>query len=220
MGKLIVLEGLDGSGKATQAALLTKHLSLTGKPVRQVSFPNYESEASGPVKMYLAGAFGSNAQSVNPYAASTFYAVDRFASYTQDWKEFFLSGGIIVADRYTTSNFIHQTTKLPQKEWARFVGWLEDLEYGKMEIPRPAMVLYLHVEPEVSQRLMSKRYMGDEGKKDIHESNLAYLRNCQNTAQWCVQTLGWKKIECSQNNVMRPQQDIAKQIADIVQEDV
>lgn len=220
MGKLIVIEGLDGSGKATQAGLLTQSLLRQGRQVMQVSFPNYQSQASGPIKMYLSGAFGTDAQSVNAYAASTFYAVDRFASYAQTWKDFYQSGGIVVADRYTTSNFIHQATKLPQNQWQPYVHWLEDLEYEKMGIPRPAKVLYLYVQPQISQQLMNKRYGGDESKKDIHESNVAYLQQCQAAAAWCVQTQGWQQVNCSPNGAMRPPEEIAAEIAALIQEDL
>ena len=129
MGKLIVIEGLDGSGKGTQAELLAKNLEAQGKAVRKISFPDYVSDSSALVKMYLSGQFGSRPEDVNAYAASTFYAVDRFASFKRDWGGFYEDGGIVVADRYTTSNAVHQCSKLPQEQWDAFLAWLFDFEY-------------------------------------------------------------------------------------------
>ena len=164
MKKLIVIEGLDGSGKATQAELLSKALSEQGRHVRKVSFPNYASNSSALVKMYLAGEFGTHPDDVNAYAASSFYAVDRYASFKRDWKCDW-EQGIIVADRYTTSNAIHQCSKLEKTEWEGFLDWLFDYEYRLLGIPAPNEVLYLRVAPEVSQKLMAKRYGGHEEKK-------------------------------------------------------
>lgn len=218
MGKLIVIEGLDGSGKATQSKLLADKMNGQGTDVRLVSFPAYDSASSALVKMYLAGDFGRNPEDVNAYAASTFYTVDRFASWQTGWKDFYNAGGVVIADRYTTSNYIHQGTKLPAQEMQAYVDWLEDLEYAKVGIPKPDVVIYLDVEPDVSQRLLSKRYSQDEGCKDIHEKNVTYLEKCRKAAMWCVQNLEWKKIECSQNGVMLPIDEIEKQVAAIVEE--
>ena len=176
MGKLIVLEGLDGSGKATQSRLLTAALEREGRRVRRISFPDYESNASWPVRMYLGGEFGPKPEDVNAYAASVLYAVDRFASYRKDWGEFYRDGGILIADRYTTSNAVHQCSKLPREEWDGYLDWLFDLEYRKIGIPAPDAVFYLEVDPAVSQRLLSGRYQGDEGKKDIHERDARISR--------------------------------------------
>lgn len=215
-GKLIVIEGLDGSGKATQAGLLVEALAAQGKAVRKISFPDYGSDSSALVKMYLAGEFGGEPGDVNAYAASSFYAVDRFASFKRDWGQFYREGGIVVADRYTTSNAIHQCCKLPEAQWADFLTWLFDYEYHLLGIPAPDVVIYLNVDPAVSQRLMTARYQGDESKKDIHEGNLAYLRRSQEAAAYCRRTLGWQEIECSRGGVMRPVGDIQGDICDIV----
>ncbi|MDD3429599.1 MAG: deoxynucleoside kinase [Oscillospiraceae bacterium] len=196
MGKLIVIEGLDGSGKATQAELLTNALKEAGKKVRKVTFPNYESDSSALVKMYLSGVFGSKPSDVNAYAASTFYSVDRYASYKTQWQSFYQNDGIIVADRYTTSNAVHQCSKLPQQEWDKYLEWLLDLEFNKIGIPTPDCVIYLDMSPEVSQKLMSKRYAGQEEKKDIHEKNVDYLNASRKAAVYCSQKLGWQKIAC------------------------
>ena len=211
-GKLIVIEGLDGSGKATQAKLLVEALQAQGKQVRKVSFPAYESDSSALVKMYLAGQFGKDPGDVNAYAASTFYAVDRFASYKTEWGRFYEEGGIVVADRYTTSNAVHQCSKLPEEEWDSFLKWLFDFEYRLMGIPAPDAVIYLQVDPLVSQKLMTGRYQGDESKKDIHESNLDYLARSRKAAEYCRDQLGWKTVHCVQDGVMRSIEDIHQEI--------
>lgn len=216
MGKLIVIEGLDGSGKGTQAAELAKNLAFRGAPVRKVSFPDYASDSSALVKMYLSGQFGKDPQDVNAYAASTFYAVDRFASFKRDWGGFYQGGGIVVADRYTTSNAVHQCSKLPQEQWDAFLAWLFDFEYHLLGIPSPDLVVYLSVDPAVSQRLMTGRYQGDESKKDIHEGNLAYLRRSRLAAEYCSRRLGWREIECCRNGQMRSVEAIQSDILALV----
>lgn len=216
MGKLIVIEGLDGSGKGTQAAELAKNLAFRGAPVRKVSFPDYASDSSALVKMYLSGQFGKNPQDVNAYAASTFFAVDRFASFKRDWGDFYQGGGIVVADRYTTSNAVHQCSKLPQEQWDAFLAWLFDFEYHLLGIPSPDLVVYLSVDPAVSQRLMTGRYQGDESKKDIHEGNLAYLRRSRLAAEYCSRRLGWQEIECCRNGQMRSVEAIQSDILALV----
>jgi len=202
-GKLIVIEGLDGSGKATQSNMLYEKLLAEGKSVRKVSFPAYESNASALVKMYLAGEFGRDPGDVNAYAASSFFAVDRFASYKTDWGKFYEEGGIVIADRYTTSNAIHQCSKLPREEWDGYIEWLFDFEFNLMGIPAPDKVVYLQVDPAVSQKLMTLRYQGDDSKKDIHESNLEYLMKSREAAQYCARKLGWTTIKCDDGDAMR-----------------
>lgn len=215
-GKLIVIEGLDGSGKGTQAAELAKNLAAGGAPVRKVSFPDYASDSSALVKMYLSGQFGKDPQDVNAYAASTFYAVDRFASFKRDWGGFYEGGGIVVADRYTTSNAVHQCSKLPQEQWDAFLAWLFDFEYHLMGIPSPDLVVYLSVDPAVSQRLMTGRYQGDENRKDIHEGNLAYLRRSRLAAEYCSSRLGWRQIECCRGSQMRTVEAIQADILALI----
>ncbi len=171
-GKLIVLEGLDGSGKGTQAKLLAKHLTVTDHLVREITFPDYDSDSSALVKMYLAGQFGDKPDDVNAYAASSFYAVDRYAGYKSDWGKFYEEGGILIADRYTTSNAVHQCSKLPPEQWDAFLQWLFDYEYHLLGLPAPDKVIYLQVDPAVSQRLMTARYHGDETRKDVHEKRI------------------------------------------------
>lgn len=215
-GKLIVIEGLDGSGKATQAEQLCLALREKGLDVRKISFPNYNSPSSALVKMYLGGEFGTDPDSVNPYAASSFYACDRFASYKSDWGEFYENGGIIVADRYTTSNAIHQCSKLPAEKQDEFIGWLFGYEYGLMGIPKPDCVVYLRMEPEASQKLMSSRYNNDESRKDIHEKNVDYLKNSRIAADYCADALGWKTVECSDGDSVRPIEEIGEEVLRIV----
>ncbi|MBR3268371.1 MAG: thymidylate kinase [Oscillospiraceae bacterium] len=215
-GKLIVIEGLDGSGKATQTQKLLEALEARGERVMKVSFPDYDSNSSALVKMYLAGEFGTDPNAVNPYAASSFYAVDRYASYMKNWKDFYLSGGTVIADRYTTSNAIHQCAKLPEAEWDGFIKWLFHYEYELLGIPAPFRTIYLRVDPEVSQKLMTGRYQGDEAKKDIHEANLAYLKRSRQAADYCAKALCWNVVECVGDSRMRTIDEIADDIMSLV----
>ena len=202
-GRLIVIEGLDGSGKATQAKRLAAALQQPGKRVREISFPNYDSDSSTLVKMYLSGAFGTQPGDVNAYAASSFYAVDRYAGMKQDWGAFYDSGGILIADRYTTSNAVHQCCKLPGAQWDAYLDWLFDYEYRLLGLPTPDLVVYLRLGIETSQRLMSERYHGDEKKKDIHESNLSYLEQAHLAADYCASKYNWKTVECAERGSLR-----------------
>lgn len=215
-GNLIVIEGLDGSGKATQAKLLYEALVKQGKQVRKVSFPDYESESSALVKMYLNGEFGTDPKAVNAYAASAFYAVDRYASYKRNWNRFYEDGGIIIADRYTTSNAIHQCSKLPKENWDSFLEWLFRFEYQLMGIPAPDTVIYLQVDPEISQKLMTGRYQGDESKKDIHENNPDYMNNAAKAAEYCAQKLGWEVVHCVKDSVMGSVDEIHGKVMKII----
>ena len=173
--KIIVIEGLDGSGKATQTALLAQKLSDRGIKVRRLEYPDYDSPSSSLVKMYLGGEFGSKPEDVNAYAASAFYAVDRAAGFLGDWKADYQSGTLFLCDRYCTSNIIYQMAKVSDAERDAFIEWQADFEYDKLGLPRPDAVIYLDVSPDVSQKLMEKRYGGDQSKKDLHESNLSFL---------------------------------------------
>jgi dTMP kinase len=216
MGRLIVLEGLDGSGKSTQLELLERALNQKGLDFKTVSFPEYTLPSCEPVKMYLSGEFGTKPSDVNAYAASVLYAVDRFASYKKHWEEFYNNGGIILAGRYTTSNAIHQTSKLPNAEWENYLNWLNELEFDRIGIPKPDMVIYLNVPVEASQQLLSDRYKGDESKKDIHERDVEYLMHCRKAAEFSVKKLGWKTVECYENGSMRTRESIAEEILNLV----
>ena len=216
MGKLIVIEGLDGSGKATQAKLLHEALCAKGVSSMKVTFPNYDSPSSTLAKMYLDGEFGKNADDVNAYAASSFYSVDRYASYKTVWGKFYHEGGLVVADRYTTSNAVHQCSKLPPEQWDAFLQWLFSFEYEKIAIPKPDMVLYLDVDPDTSQQLMTKRYDGNEAQKDIHEKDMEYLLRSRSAAKYCAKTLGWQRVACTEGASMRSKQSIHEEILNIV----
>ena len=216
-GKLIVLEGLDGRGKATQAQMLCDTLLSEGFPVRRISFPNYQSDSSALVKMYLAGAFGSNPGDVNAYAASSFYAVDRYAGMKQDWGGFYADGGVLVADRYTTANAVHQCCKLPRAEWDQYLSWLFHFEYEQLGLPVPAFVLYLRLPVSQNQKLMSARYHGNEQQKDIHERDAAYLSRAHEAADYCAEKLGWHTLECTRDGSMKRMEEIASEVRKAVE---
>lgn len=205
---LIVLEGLDGSGKGTQTALLAQALVKRGYPLRQVTFPDYDSPSSALVRMYLDGDFGSDPGDVNAYAASAFYAVDRFASFRRDWKADYDRGSVILCDRYVTSNMVYQMGKAPREEWDQYLAWTEDFEYGKLGLPKPDLVLFLDMPVEVSQKLLLQRYHGDSGKKDIHESHLEFLRSCGECARYAGEQLHWKVIPCAKEGEPLPVEEI------------
>ncbi len=218
MGKLIVIEGLDGSGKSTQLELLPKNLTENGIECRSVSFPDYDNPSSTLVKMYLKGDFGKKPTDVNAYAASCFYGVDRYASFKTAWGDFYNAGGTVVSGRYTTSNAVHQCSKLPENEWEDFLEWLYDFEYEKMAIPKPDKVIFLDMPIEVSQKLLSNRYKGDESKKDIHESDTEYLARCRKAALFTAKYSNWYIIPCSQNGEPRTIEEIANDVLKCVLE--
>lgn len=215
-GTLIVLEGLDGSGKSTQLLQLEQALVGSGKTTHKIKLPDYEDDSSALVRMYLGGAFGSDPQSVNAYTASAFYAVDRAANYLRKWRTQYEAGEIILADRYTTSNAYHQLQKMPREQWDAYLSWLEDFEYGKLGVPRPDCVIYLDMPIDVSQKLLMRRYDGDAGKKDIHEANVAYLRSCRTAALYAADKLGWHVISCAEGDEPRSIESIANEAAQIV----
>ena len=217
-GKLIVIEGLDGSGKSTQIEVLKNKLS--GENIHQIKLPDYDSPSCTLVKMYLGGEFGKNPEDVNAYAASAFYAVDRFANYKIKWKEYYDKGDIIISDRYTTSNAYHQATKIPEKKRNEFFEWLEDFEYNLIAIPKPDIVIYLDMPVEISQKMMSERYKGDEEKKDIHEANVSYLIQCRDAALSAAKALNWKVIKCNDGDKPRTIDDIGDEIFAIVSKEI
>ena len=214
----MVIEGLDGSGKATQAKLLAEGLSTRGVKVRQISFPNYESDSSALVRMYLSGQFGINPGDVNAYAASSFYAVDRYASFKADWQADY-EAGLVISDRYTTSNAVHQCSKLPREQWDAFLSWLFEFEYRLLGIPEPSLVIYLRVDPAVSQKLLERRYHGED-KRDIHEKDTAYLKRCKEAAEYCAQKLGWRIVECCSDGQMRSVEAIQDEIMGIAAQEI
>mgnify|MGYP002646853825 FL=1 len=211
-GRLLVIEGLDGSGKATQAKLLASYLAENGRKVMEITFPDYESDSSALVKMYLSGRFGDKPDDVNPYAASSFYAVDRYASYKTKWGSFYEAGGIVIADRYTTSNAVHQTSKLPAGERRAFLDWLFDFEYGKLGLPAPTRVLYLDMPTELTEQMMRRREQQTHTHADIHEQNAAYLRACRENAAFVVDYCGWRHIDCADGSRILPPEEIAARV--------
>ncbi|QNM16251.1 thymidylate kinase [Fusobacterium hominis] len=218
MGKLIVIEGTDSSGKETQTKKLYERLLSEGKNVRKISFPNYDSPACEPVKMYLAGKFGDNASKVNPYPISTMYAIDRYASYKMDWGNFLQNGGIIITDRYTTSNMVHQASKIEDKEEKeKYLQWLEDLEYNKMELPKPDMVIFLNMPTDMAAKLMAERKnkITGESQKDIHEKNKEYLKKSYDNACEIAKKYNWQEIKCV-NKELKSIEDIGEEIYNLV----
>lgn len=216
-GKLLVLDGLDGCGKSTQAERLTQRLEevFPGR-VHLISYPDYDSPSSALVKMYLGGDFSAHPEGVNAYAASTFYAVDRYAGYVRQWGEWYRQGHFIVAARYTTSNAIHQMGKLPQGEWKEFLDWLEDFEYEKLALPKPDLVCYLQMDRKVSEQLLDARYQGDASRRDIHERDRAYLEQCRISAEYAAEYWHWNRITCSQDGKALPMEVITQRLWDLV----
>ena len=217
-GKLIVFEGTDGSGKATQSKLLLERLQREGFDCRALTFPRYGKPSAAPLEEYLHGAYGSHPEAVNAYAASTFFAVDRYASYQQDWGKYYESGGILVADRYTTSNAVHQESKLPEGERQAFLKWLFDFEYRLLQLPEPTLVFYLDVPTEITEKMMRCREAQTNTTADIHEQDDGYLRACRRAAQKTAEECAWHCIDCSQNGEMRNAGDIHEEIYRCVRE--
>lgn len=214
--KIIVIEGLDGSGKATQTKILAETLENKGYKVRKLEFPDYANPSSSLVKMYLGGDFGSNPNDVNAYAASAFYAVDRVASYLQFWKKDYEDGTVILSDRYATSNIIYQMSKLDDSQRDEFIEWQSDFEYNKLGIPQPDAVIYLDVEPDVSQKLMEKRYGGDMSKMDLHERNVKFLLDCRKSALYAAEKCNWKVINCCENGEIKSIERISEEIKEAI----
>lgn len=215
MGKLIIIEGSDGSGKQTQSELLYKKLFNKIKKVMKINFPNYESESSALVKMYLNGEFGNKPNDVNAYTSSLFFAVDRFASFKKIFEKPYNDGYVIISDRYTTSNMVHQASKIENaNEKKEFLEWLEDIEYNKIGLPRPDKVIYLNVPYDYSEKLMINRLNKIDGKnnKDIHESNLTYLKKCNESSLNIAIEKKWIIIECVKDGKMREIEDINEEI--------
>lgn len=211
-GKLIVFEGTDGSGKATQARLLCGELDRRGTAYRKIDFPRYGQPSAAMVQEYLSGALGRDPGDVNAYAASLFYAVDRYASYKQDWGNFYEGGGLVVADRYTTSNAVHQASKLPEGERQAYLDWLFDLEYRLLGLPRPDLVIYLDMPVEISESMMRCRERDTGSQADIHERDEAYLRRCRDNAEEVARRCGWSVVSCAAEGKPLPPEAIHSQV--------
>ena len=218
-GKLYVIEGVDGSGKATQTELLYQALLSQGKTVRKVSFPDYDSPSSSLIKMYLNGEFGTDPQDVNAFATSVFFAVDRFASFRKDWKAFYDDGGIIIADRYVTSNLVHQAGKISDNaEKERYITWLNELEYGIFGLPKPDCVIFLDMPPAYSLKLRQERNTLKQGlTQDIHEADQTYLQQAYDNAVGIAQHQTWHTISCVADTQIRTIEDIHAEILQTIE---
>jgi len=216
-GKIVVIEGLDGSGKATQAELLCEQLNSRGQRLRKLSFPCYGQESSALARMYLDGEFGEHPQDVSAQAASVLFACDRFASFRKDWHRDYEEGALLVCDRYTTSNAVYQAGKLDESLQHEFLEWLFDFEYRLMGIPEPDLVLYLDIPAELSEHLLSQRYTGDASKMDIHERDLLYQRRCRSAAMRCAAAQNWQIVDCTRDNAMKPAPVILEELMSILE---
>ena len=212
MGKLIVIEGTDGSGKSTQFKLLTQRLEQDGKVFRKLVFPQYSEPSSALIRMYLGGEFGTNPSDVSAYAASAFYAVDRYASYKKVWGEWYENGGLVVSDRYTTSNAVHQASKEPEEKRGEYLRWLYEFEYDRLGLPRPDLVIYLDVPTDFTEKMMRRREADTNTHADIHEQDMDYLATCRRTGKAAAEFYGWTVIDCVRNGDMRSIEDIHEEI--------
>ncbi|MBE6914742.1 MAG: thymidylate kinase [Ruminococcaceae bacterium] len=211
-GKLIVMEGIDGSGKSTQYKKLCERLTAEGTAYKKIVFPRYSEESSALIRAYLGGQFGDRPGDVNAYAASTFYAVDRFASFKTDWGAYYNAGGLVLADRYTTSNACHQGSKVAEGEHQQFLDWLYNFEFCLMELPKPDLVLYLDIDIETSRRQMERRQEQTNTQADIHEKDFRYLAECLAAGHYAADHYGWKRICCVENGAMRSVEAIHEEI--------
>ena len=212
MGKLIVIEGTDGSGKSTQFRLLTQRLENENIAFQKLVFPQYSEPSSALIRMYLGGEFGSKPTDVNAYAASTFYAVDRYASYKKVWGNWYEQGGLVVSDRYATSNAVHQASKEPAEKQGEFLKWLYELEYDRLGLPKPDLIIYLDVPTDFTEQMMRRREADTNTTADIHEQDLDYLATCRRTGRAAAEYYGWTVIQCVRDGRMRSIEDIHEEI--------
>ncbi len=216
-GVLIAVDGLDGSGKETQTKLLCAFLNEQNIKNKYLTFPTYKEDSSALVNMYLQGKFGENPNAVNAYAASSFFAMDRYCSYMLDWKKDYEDGAVIIANRYTTANLVHQMSKLPEAERESFMDWLYEYEFEKLGLPKPDLVIYLCLPPEASEALIQKRCNTVGAVKDIHEKSKTHLAESYKSAVFASEKLGWSKIDCVKNGTLRSIEDIAAEVKSIVE---
>ncbi len=212
MGKLIVIEGTDGSGKSTQFRLLSEHLQRDNVLFKHLVFPRYNEESSALIRMYLGGQFGSKPSDVSAYAASAFYAVDRYASYKMDWGQWYEEGGLILSDRYTTSNAVHQASKETGKDRKKYLKWLYEFEYEKLGLPRPDLTIYLDVPTDFTEKMLRGREQATNTQADIHEQDMQYLATCRECGRDAAAYYGWKVIHCVRDGAMRTIEDIHAEI--------
>ena len=212
MGKLIVIEGTDGSGKSTQFRLLTQRLERENRSFQKLVFPQYSEPSSALIRMYLGGEFGTNPNDVNAYAASAFYAVDRYASFKKVWGEYYNGGGLVISDRYTPSNAVHQASKEPPETRQSFLKWLYEFEYDHLGLPRPDLTLYLDVPTDFTEKLLRAREQNTHTQADIHEQDTAYLATCRRMGALAADYYGWTVISCVRDGKMRSIEDIHEEI--------
>ena len=212
MGKLIVIEGTDGSGKSTQFRLLTDRLKSEQVKFQKLVFPQYSEPSSALIRMYLGGEFGKSPSDVNAYAASAFYSVDRYASYRKVWGKWYEEGGLVVSDRYTTSNAVHQASKEPEDKREDFLNWLYDFEYDKLGLPRPDLVIYLDVPTDFTEKMLRHREIETHTQADIHEQDMQYLATCRRMGRAAAAHYGWTVIRCVREGAMRSMEDIHEEI--------
>lgn len=210
--KIIVIDGIDGCGKYTQSNMLANYFKNQNIDSKLISFPNYEERSSELVKMYLNAEISENLNDVNAYAASSFYACDRYISYKTIWGKFYQQGYIIIADRYVTSNAIHQMVKLDKFSWDEYLDWLYDYEYNKLGLPKPDLVLFLDVGTNITRKLINNRYNGDHSKKDIHEKDFAYLSKCYETYKYIADKYKFDIISCCEDGEILSKEVIFKKI--------
>ena len=218
MGKLIVIEGTDGSGKSTQFRLLSEHLEKENIAFKHLVFPRYKEESSALIRMYLGGQFGSKPSDVGAYAASAFYAVDRYASYKMDWGQWYEDGGLVLSDRYTTSNAVHQASKESGKAREEYLKWLYEFEYDKLGLPRPDLTIYLDVPTDFTEKMLRGREAATNTQADIHEQDMAYLATCRQCGREAAGYYGWRIIQCVRDGAMRTMEDIHNEIYAAVQQ--
>ena len=212
MGKLIVIEGTDGSGKSTQFRLLTERVAAEGREFQKLVFPQYSEPSSALIRMYLGGEFGTKPSDVNAYAASAFYAVDRFASYKKVWGEWYENGGLVLSDRYTTSNAVHQASKEPEEKQLEYLKWLYEFEYDKLGLPCPDLTIYLDVPTDFTEKMMRSREAATNTQADIHEKDMEYLATCRRMGKKAAEYYGWTVIDCVRDGGMRSIEDIHEEI--------
>ena len=216
MGRLIVFEGIDGSGKSTQFELMCRRFIHDGQDFMRIRFPRYDKPSSSLLKMYLDGEFGNDPDAVNAYAASSFYAVDRLASFIQDWRGYYTGGGLVLMDRYTTSNAIHQGAKLPPEQRERFFIWLFEYEFDLLGLPAPDMVIYLDIEAAHAVQRLHNRQSATDTTGDIHEKDTQYLEQCALCGKQAASRYGWRSINCFSDGRERSEDELHREIYNIV----
>jgi dTMP kinase len=222
-GKLIVIEGVDGSGKETQTKKLYERLLHEGLKIRRVSYPRYDNDSSILVKKYLRGDFGEKPEDISPYIASTFFAIDRYASYKEDYQDFYNNGGIVIADRYTTSNMVHQAGKIMDSiEREKYLDWLWDHEFNLYGLPIPDLVFFLDIPVEMNQMLMEgrKNKFSGESQQDIHEKDTKHLIQSYENASSLVDKYHWKRIRCIKEDKLLCVDEIHEMIYNIFMEEI